>query len=124
MIDLAAERLSQIAGAVGAGVAVGGPIILWQRILKPWKPKGHFEYAARWAAWPVVIFTYAFGRPVAYLVAGLPASEPLSEAAIAFAGGSVIFSPIAFAAGLAYGGVMKEFKSKPKNDGTDPGDVA
>lgn len=113
------DRLAGIGGIIGATVGLAVPIALWFYLLRPWKPKGYFSYAFRWAVWPLVILTFNIGKPIAYLVIGLPVEAPLRVFGLGMVGSLILLSPIAFVAGWIYGGVMKDFKVAPAADGAE-----
>lgn len=113
LMDDQLDRLAEIGGTIGATVGFAVPIALWFYVLRPWKPRGRFSYALRWAAWPLVVMSFNIGKPIMLLVIGFPSENAFAEFGLGMVGSAMLIGLPAFIVGWIYGGVMKDFGSGP-----------
>ena len=85
------------------------PFAIWFA-LRPWKPKTQISYAAKFALWPTIIFSWYLGYPVARAIFGVKSRylQDLDQALPAIILWMVVFAPFAF--GIGYFIARKKFK--------------
>ena len=78
--------------------------------LRSWKPKTRKSYAAKFALWPLIIFSHSLGYPLARAIFGIPSrySPDLAQAIPAIVLLGLLGSPFAF--GIGYLIARKKFK--------------
>jgi hypothetical protein len=69
---------ARLVGITSTALSIAIPILLWFLILRPWKPKARWPYAIRFALWPVVVFCFLLGGPVAREIFGVRATYQMT----------------------------------------------
>lgn len=67
--------MANAVGILAAFFAVGLPLAIWFFGMRKWRTNSRRSFALKFSLWPLVIFSFQLGGPIARMIVGLPTSH-------------------------------------------------